>query len=813
MTTAGGGASRRLTHLRLAHVWQLPLMLLSLALYAGAAWLFLDARPAITLNQKLAPAREYLRNDRPDAALESLSRLAAAEKLPREGEAQVHLLMGEALEAQQKQRGDGRAERVEASLVRVIEETQIALAQGVKPTGEIHRRLGESYEGLGKPVEAVSQYRQAIAMDPPRAMRLQRKVIDLQLATSDWAPAEASLDAYLASPGISDSERAWALGEKAMLLVDRGEALEAKRLLADAQRLARDPVAQAEAKCRLGVCAFKLGSTDEAEKLLRAARSDFKGQHPLDAEAAYVLGVIRQEKNDFVAAVALFDAAIAALAEKPDAETLLLATLRRGECRVLKGDADEATIADLTRAAERASSPPALKDQALATVRKASSVLTGKGNLAAAIELLDAELALEPNPPAAYHGRLAAAYEKRADQVEQSVADAPANEQVRRQQLVRDFRTKAADAHLAHTRALASSGDGQHAAPLWRAVDLYDRAGNRESIAAALELFVGERDADPLAADALLRLGRTYEAMGNADKAIFAYERLQQGEGYRKSPAAAKAALPLASLYLGKGPQFTAAAEKLLAALADGADAPHPDRAVADPAVPDPAVADAAVADARKLALLELARLYQRASNWRDALPRLERFIDRHGTDERCGEAVYLAAECYAHLARQIDVRVASATASVENPNPADEMARAAATKKQLLARAAGLYDRAREVFGSRPPTRDADRRYQQLSLLRRADCAYDLGNYAEAIALYERAAREADVAQSLAAHVQIANALHEMNRPDDARAANERAKSLLHQLPQAALQDGTIPMPRAYLEQWLKWSGSAGTW
>ena len=36
-------------------------------------------------------------------------------------------------------------------------------------------------------------------MDPSRAIRLQRKVIDLQLASSDWAPAEASIDAYLAA--------------------------------------------------------------------------------------------------------------------------------------------------------------------------------------------------------------------------------------------------------------------------------------------------------------------------------------------------------------------------------------------------------------------------------------------------------------------------------------------------------------------------------------------------------------------------------------------------------------------------------------
>ena len=72
------GASRRPAG-QGGHLWQLPLLLLSLIVSAAAAYLFLDARPVITLNQKLAPAREFLRNDRPDAAIESLSRLVAAE--------------------------------------------------------------------------------------------------------------------------------------------------------------------------------------------------------------------------------------------------------------------------------------------------------------------------------------------------------------------------------------------------------------------------------------------------------------------------------------------------------------------------------------------------------------------------------------------------------------------------------------------------------------------------------------------------------------------------------------------------------------
>src|SRR5439155_16980898 len=190
--------------------------LLSLGLFTTTACLYVDARPGITHREKLSVARQLLHDDRPDAAAEYVNRLMAAEQFPPEAEGQVHLLFAESLDAAQKQ----RKQSVPANHLRIIEQTQIALSQGVHPTGEIHRRLGESYEALGKPVDAVSQYRQAIAVDPARSLRLQRKVIDLQLAQNDWAPAESSLDAYLDDRGITDAERAWARSVKAQLLID-----------------------------------------------------------------------------------------------------------------------------------------------------------------------------------------------------------------------------------------------------------------------------------------------------------------------------------------------------------------------------------------------------------------------------------------------------------------------------------------------------------------------------------------------------------------------------------------------------------------
>ena len=53
----------------LAHLWQAPLLLLSLGLFGYAAYLFIDPQPGLTLDQKIDVARVYLKNERPEAAI------------------------------------------------------------------------------------------------------------------------------------------------------------------------------------------------------------------------------------------------------------------------------------------------------------------------------------------------------------------------------------------------------------------------------------------------------------------------------------------------------------------------------------------------------------------------------------------------------------------------------------------------------------------------------------------------------------------------------------------------------------------------
>src|SRR5688572_27564748 len=130
-------ASRR--NSRLSQLWQLPLLLLSLGLFGYAAFLFVDPKPGLTVEQKIDAARIYTRNERPDASIALLNQILNTDKLAREKEAQVHLLLAEAIEKAQKQRHLDLALNHE----RIIEQSNIAISQGARPQADTYRRLGE----------------------------------------------------------------------------------------------------------------------------------------------------------------------------------------------------------------------------------------------------------------------------------------------------------------------------------------------------------------------------------------------------------------------------------------------------------------------------------------------------------------------------------------------------------------------------------------------------------------------------------------------------------------------------------------------
>jgi tetratricopeptide (TPR) repeat protein len=157
------------------------------------------------------------------------------------------------------------------------------------------------------------------------------------------------------------------------------------------------------------------------------------------------------------------------------------------------------------------------------------------------------------------------------------------------------------------------------------------------------------------------------------------------------------------------------------------------------------------------------------------------------------------------------------ASAAAPTTAPADNTALAAAAeavnaRRDRLVKARLAFDADINEYTQDAPATDLDRLYLKLSHFYRADCVYDLGDYDDAIKLYDAATlRYQDDPAALGAYVQIVNAYYALGKPAEARTANERAKWLLQHIPAEAFTNGTFAMPKEYWDQWLKWTGNVG--
>jgi TolA-binding protein len=435
-------------------------------------------------------------------------------------------------------------------------------------------------------------------------------------------------------------------------------------------------------------------------------------------------------------------------------------------------------------------------------MRAAAAAMASRSNYEGALEALADEQALEPKPAADFYNILAAYFEKRADQLQEAGGtssstgspDEQAAEKLRLQQKISDLLIRAGDANLACSRALTVPNDRGHAESMWKAVNLYDRAGSLPSAIAALELFVAERPDDGQAPEALLRLGRTYEAAGDFDKAISTLDRIQFR--YPQSLAAPKAAIPLAEAYVAKGPDSYPMAEKALLSVVENNPIVTPE------------------AQEFRDALFELGQLYYRSGRYEEAVGRLREMSERYPNEPRMGQVLFLIADSYRKSAALLAASANPTTApsAMAAAAAAAAVAEAATARHDRLTRARLAYDADINEYTQDPPLTDLDKMYLKLSYFYRADCVYNLGNYDEAIKLYDQATlRYQNDPAALGAYVQIVNAYCALGKPAEARTANERAKWLLQHIPASAFNNGTFAMPKEYWDQWLKWTTQVG--
>lgn len=777
---------------QVTQLWQLPLLIFSLFLFGYTAYIFIDPKAGPTAARRIEQAREFLKQDRPEAANALLRDLLTSGQLPPIQEGAVHMLLAESIDQWQHL----KHESLTINHTRIIEQTKLAIARGIEADAAAERRLADSYEALGNAREAITHYRKTMELDPGHALQFRRRVIDMQLAAEDHDAAAKSLDEYLKLSEVTAGERAWAMGEMAHVLVDKKQYEEARKLLGEAIKLAgQETTEQGRFNYWLGYCAWKLGNLPEAERYLRVARDQLRTQHPLDADAAYALGKIRQEQKDYTGANSFYASVIQNHLDSPVAQ---LAKLWRGVCRIALGD-EEAGLSDLhdqvKRIRERESTPARLKEETIIALRQASALLSASGNVQGALEVIAYEQELQPKAADDFFLRLGRLYERYADQIEGGLADARLADRAQREEKVRQNRSKAGDAYIAYARLRTLQDDNAYGQALWRGIELYESAGDLPRVMNALETFIAERPDDPLTPDALMRLGQAYHVAGLFDKAIGAYRKNQFR--YSKSLAASKSGVPLARAYIAKGPDFYKQAEATLKAVVEDNPQVTPD------------------AQEFRESIFELAKLYSRTARYEMAIAELEEMTHRYPSDERMGQLLFLMADAYRNSAGVLDAKIA-ASKSLAATKPSVDLAEAIRAKRDRLGRARDMYTQVIEYYRGTAPARNEDKQDLKLAHFYRADCVYDLADYPDAIKLYGEAAfRYQDDTSSLAAYIGIINANVSLGKIEEAKAANERAMWVLRRMPKESFDEnrGNFTLPRQRWDEWLNWARKSGIW
>ncbi|MFK7758778.1 MAG: tetratricopeptide repeat protein [Phycisphaerales bacterium] len=354
-----------------------------------------------------------------------------------------------------------------------------------------------------------------------------------------------------------------------------------------------------------------------------------------------------------------------------------------------------------------------------------------------------------------------------------------------RSQVQRHLISAATNARM-HAERFIVSNLPMHARSLWIAADLYDRAGDQREAIIAFQTYANSMPSDPRYAEALFRLGESLRAVGDFQKSAEVYEQLIQDRegvlGADIGPFADASFVPLAQAYLyDEDTENDSKAEQLLVTALNGTKV-------------------SAETELYRRALLELAGHYDSTNRPERAIERYEEFVSRYDGDPETAVVIYRLAEAHRRLGDTIEQSLGDAM-------PAAERNERAAKMRTHRMQAIEHYDGAIRALSALRLTR---RGIFESIALRNAyfylgDCAFDLGEYDDAIRYYDTARdRYADDPASLVAMVQIVNAYIAQNEIGRASTANERARRFYSTIPDDVWEDPNLPMDRADWERWL---------
>ncbi len=788
---------------RVAGKWQIPLLLLSLALLAGSV-LRIDSPqstvPFETICERIAAQIEgrmytlaVTDGRRLLGALEDRSDIDAGRARP-----QVYRLLGRAL-ALRAERGAGAGGVDEGVAAEVLDAFQRAQKGGQPLTWQDHRLIALAHEWQDQYSAAISEYEEAAARAPARdGLTLRKRILELMESPLAAPPAVLleGLDSFMADALATEGALElleWAARCEVELLCAEGRRDDALTLLDDLRPVFEPTRLRESFEYLSAWVLYKVRRFDEAEAALRALRNRLAVRDEVHAKSGWLLGrVVLSDGGPQRPAEALsfFRDVISSHASGLYVDA---SRLGMGEALAALERFDE-SLAQYRKVVptinEHRDSPVINADVVRTSATVAAYDLRRRADLERALAFMQLASALvDPvdipltttylKDVGSWQAALARELKARARQL----PDDPENQEARTALNVRSrsLLETAAETYLelAHINTL---NEKESAKATWKAADLFDEAGNRGRTVLVFREFARERPGDPLVPRALLRLGQSLQAMGRYQEAIEAYQ--ENHTRFPRTPDAGSALVPMARCFMALGPEYYDQAEKTLRIILD-------DSPIFTPEAPE-------FADA----LFMLADLSSRQGMFEEAIPLLDEAMHRYADDPRIVKAEFQLADAYRQSGRAL-------RADLTKAELVGERRRLEAEHVERLQEAMALFGQLVHRFEDRAETEldPLERLFLRYGRLYEADCLFDLRRYGPALKKYERAAWiYRDSTSALAAYVQIINCHVYLGQPTEAQAALRRARHLLDTLPDTRFADAALTGARTDWEQYFNW-------
>ncbi len=340
---------------------------------------------------------------------------------------------------------------------------------------------------------------------------------------------------------------------------------------------------------------------------------------------------------------------------------------------------------------------------------------------------------------------------------------------------------QAGDLYARHATVVTIKDVREHSDSLWKSAHCYEKAQLWRKAIDVLLQFAKAMPGDPRQLQAMHRLGMAHLADRQFAVAADFFRRII--DDHPRSPKAHESHVPLARSLIALNRPDEAMVEL--------------QRVVTDhPALkPD--------SNEYRNALVELGRLHYRLKQFEPAIQRMSEANERYGKGDEGPTVRFIMADAYRQSVPMIEQ-------TLRQQLPLSRRQALAAERARRLEQAQKFYSQVVVDLESRKPETlsEMERLYRRNAYFYRADCAYDLGRFDQAITLYDAAVKRFDAdPSSLMALVQIVNAYCEMGRLDEARVANDRARAQLKRIPEEAFNDPSLPMNRRHWEDWLKFT------